>query len=185
MNTAAGFTDALTEAVNEEQYNREGCKGYEEQLPVQIQHHSDRYDKDNALGKHFHNVFYHSGLQRINVVGNITHNGTGFMLVIKAHAQALQLFKNIPADINNHTLTDIVHQIALSVIGNTADNKNNHDADNDIVQHGCILITQNLVYHVLDNPGQISSTAGGDAGADKCCQRTHPVGLYIFQCSKV
>ena len=107
------------------------------------------------------------------------------MLIVKAHAQTLQLFKNIPADINNHTLTYIVHQVALSVIGNTTDNKNNHDADNDIVQHGCILITQNLVYHVLDNPRQISSTAGGNASADKCCQRTHPIGLYIFQCSKV
>ena len=102
------------------------------------------------------------------------------MLIVKAHAQALQLFKNSLADINNHALADIVHQIALSIIRNATDNKDNNNADNDVVQHSSILIAQNLVYHVLDNPGQISSAAGSNRCADKRCQRTHPVGFNIF-----
>ena len=89
MNAATGLTDTLSELVDKEQHHGKGTKGYQKEPPIQINHHDDGGNQDNAFCYHFYHVLDHSRLQSVNVVSYIAHNSTSFIFIVKGQAQTL------------------------------------------------------------------------------------------------
>ena len=77
-------------------------------------------------------------------------------------------------------MAHIVHQIALTIEGNAADDEDYDNADYNVIEHFGILFLEHLVHHILDNPRQIGRTASSDSGADGCTQAPEEIGLNIF-----
>ena len=89
LNFTAVFTDFLAEIIHKPQNNWECTEGKQRQFPIQPQHGYDTADKHQPFRYEFYRFFYHCRLQSGNIIGNITHNGAGFIFIIKSQAQTL------------------------------------------------------------------------------------------------
>ena len=76
-------------------------------------------------------------------------------------------------------LSDPAHEVVLAEEENAPQDEDDHDAQGDHVQHEGVLVGQDPVDHVPDNPGQVQVPRRGEDRADER-QGEHPqVGPYV------
>ena len=159
-------------------YHHHGQQG---ELPVQVKHKDNGAYQDGAL-RHNLNQFIHQGcLDGRHVIGDEAHGLAGLVLVEIGHGHALELAEHQLTHINDHLLPDKGHQIALPVVENAPYDEDHHHAHADDIQHGHIPLGQHLVYHILDNPGQVKIRPGSNNGADDGQDKLLQIGLDMEQ----
>ena len=125
----AGAADFFPKEIHKIQNDREGQNGKQGQLPVQIDHGADRAHQNDAFRNQLNRIVNHSALERIDVIRHIAHDGAGLVLVIKGHGQPLQFSEHFTADINDHMLSHIAHEVILSIQKDSAEKKDYNDTD--------------------------------------------------------
>ncbi len=103
------------------------------------------------------------------------------MLVKIRHGHTLKFAEHHFPHINNHFLPDIRYQIRLPVIKYSTNQEYHHNADTDNIQHHHILIRQNLIHHVLNNPWQIKVASCCHHNADNSQSQTFQIRPDVLQ----
>ena len=166
LDPMAGLADLLAEEIHEEQHHRESAEGKQGQLPIQVDHGADGADKDGSLRDDFHRVVHHGALHGLDVIGHITHDGAQFIGIIEPGIQFHHFFEHQAPDIDDHAFSHIVHQIVLSVVGNASGKEDHHDAQGNQVQQLGVIVDEDLVDHVPDDPGYIQVGCRGEHRTD-------------------
>ena len=136
------------------------------QFPIQVNHHDNRTNENGTFSHHLNQLIHQRRLNSRHIIGDIAHGFPSLMFVKIRHGHTLELAEHHFPHVNDHFLPDVGHQIGLSIVKYSANQEDHHNADADNVQHHHIFVRQNLIHHVLDNPGQIKVTSRCHHNAD-------------------
>ena len=97
------------------------------------------------------------------------------MTVIVRERHPLELAEHHLAYIDDHLLPDVGDEVGLPKVKNSAQEKDDDDADADGVQQSHVLIGEDVVDHVLDDPRDVEIRR---RGKDDAHDRQHEF-LYV------
>src|SRR5260221_2712280 len=120
---AVGVTNLVTKnlgGVNNERHDRKGDQG---QFAVHVQHDGDdsgedKYileDRDHSGGEHF--------VQGVDVGGDARDQASHGILVIEADVEALQVAKDLAAQVEHDFLSGPLHEVGLQVFEQKAEER--------------------------------------------------------------
>ena len=155
LNDVAGLLDLASEDLHRLPDHRDNDKRQERELPVEVEHEDKRTDEDAPLRHEVDQIVHERRLDRRYVVRDKAHDLARLVPVIVRERHPLEFAEHDLAHVDDDLLPDVGDEIGLPKIKNPAQEKDDDNADADGVEKRHILICEDIVDHVLDDPRDV------------------------------
>ena len=177
LDVMAGPAQAGAEEVDRKDDEGDDNQGQQGQLPVEEEHGPQGADEDDRFLDEGNEVACNGRLQSRDVIGQVAHDIARLVLVEVRQGQGLQVTIQGFADIVDDFLANETHEVFLAEIEEPAEQEEDQDTDDDEVQRVDILIGQDLIDDVLDEPRDDDVARPGQGHTDDGDDEAHLVRL--------
>ena len=177
----ARLLELLAEDVHRLSHERHSDQRDQREFPIEIEHQDDGTDENRSFRHKFDELVDQGALQSLHIIRRIAHDLARLHFIEIGQWHALELPEKRLAQINDNALPDIRNKIALPIIEDAAEEKDDDDAAGDEVQHAELALRQHLVDHILDDPRHIEVRRRRHDDAEDGHDETLQIGLDIFQ----